>query len=193
MVPKILLSRRNLLAASLLACITTAGGAYIHHERGPAYPLRRSSLSNAVDFSLGDEQTYFDTLKSTGEHLLLFWASWCPHCEALIEKELSSKNRATFLRNLFTVSIDSRTSDVEKHARDFPVYLDNDETVYDVFRLSHIPALFVVDATGSIQAAAEGEADCQRILAIYYERNRSPPSSSRAHAINPIELEKRHV
>ena len=53
----------------------------------------------------------------------MFWASWCPHRESLIEDMQQLDNFAAIRKNLFTVSEDSTIEEVSVHDGDFP-YID---------------------------------------------------------------------
>lgn len=72
-----------LLALSTLTCFAALIGVNIKPQHD-AYPSSLS-IKKGQDFSLGRNVNYFDKLKPNEEYILLFWASWCPHCESLIE------------------------------------------------------------------------------------------------------------
>lgn len=88
-----------------------------------AYP---SSLSIKMgqDFSLGRNVNYFNKLIPNEENILMFWASWCQHCESLIEDMQQLDNFAAIRKNLFTVSEDSTIEEASVHEGDFPIYID---------------------------------------------------------------------
>ena len=66
----------GVLVGSVTGCVAES------HE---PYTQNYSALTTATDFSLGGEDRYFDKLQKDEENVLLFWGSWCPHCESLIE------------------------------------------------------------------------------------------------------------
>jgi len=51
-------------------------------------------------------------------------ASWCQHCEFLIEDMQQLDNFAALRKNLFTVSEDSTIEEASVHEGDFPIYID---------------------------------------------------------------------
>ena len=79
------------------------------------YTQNYSALTMATDFSLGGEDRYFDKLQKDEENVLLFWGSWCPHCESLIERIDQLDSADAIKKNLFTVAEDESLDDVEGH------------------------------------------------------------------------------
>ena len=63
-------------------------------------------------------------LKPNEENILMFWASWCQHCESLIEDMQQLDNFAALRKNLFTVSEDSTIEEASVHEGDLPIYID---------------------------------------------------------------------
>lgn len=101
----------------------------------------------------------------------MFWASWCPHCESLIEDMQQLDNFAAIRKNLFTVSEDSTIEEASVHEGDFPIYIDQDKAVYDQYELEHIPSVFILDGQGNIIGSAEGEKESLALLKKYAEYN----------------------
>lgn len=129
------------------------------------------SIKKGQDFSLGRNVNYFDKLKPNEENILMFWASWCPHCESLIEDMQQLDNFAVIRKNLFTVSEDSTIEEASVHEGDFPIYIDQDKAVYDQYELEHIPSVFILDDQGNIIGSAEGEKESLALLKKYAEYN----------------------
>ena len=98
-------------------------------------------------------------------------ASWCPHCESLIEDMQQLDNFAAIRKNLFTVSEDSTIEEASVHEGDFPIYIDQDKAVYDQYELEHIPSVFILDDQGNIIGSAEGEKESLALLKKYAEYN----------------------
>lgn len=82
------------------------------------------SIKMGQNFSLGRNVNYFNKLKPNEENILMFWASWCQHCESLIEDMQQLDNFAALRKNLFTVSEDSTIEEASVHEGDFPIYID---------------------------------------------------------------------
>lgn len=136
------------------------------------YSENFSSLETASDFSLGGEDHYFGKLKSGEENVLLFWGSWCPHCESLIKSIDDADEVKIIKKNLFTVAQDENLEDIEGHRGDFPIYLDQDRSVYASFELEHIPSVFILTDQGEIVGSAQGEEDSLKLLEEYAEYNK---------------------
>ena len=78
---------RKCVIALLTLATLTCFAALIAVNIKPQHDAYSSSLSikKGQDFSLGRNVNYFDKLKPNEENILMFWASWCQHCESLIE------------------------------------------------------------------------------------------------------------
>ena len=155
--------------ALVIFLVLAIGSSLKHHD---PYSQNFSSLETASDFSLGGEDRYFGKLQSGEENVLLFWGSWCPHCESLIEKIDQADEVETIKKNLFTVAQDENLDDIESHRGDFPIYLDQDKSVYRAFELEHIPSVFILTDQGKIVGSAQGEEDSLELLKEYAEYNK---------------------
>lgn len=133
------------------------------------YSQNFSSLETAANFSLGGEESYFDKFKLGEESVLLFWGSWCPHCETLIGEVDQMNENEIIKQNLFTVAEDTALDDVKSYQDEFPIYLDQDESVYNSFKIEHIPTVFILTDQGEIVASAEGEENSFELLKEYAE------------------------
>lgn len=107
-----------LLTLAALVCFAALIAANIKPQHD-AYPSSLS-IKKGQDFSLGRNVNYFDKLKPNEENILMFWASWCSHCESLIEDMQQLDNFAAIRKNLFTVSEDSTIEEASIHEGDFP-------------------------------------------------------------------------
>lgn len=136
------------------------------------YSQNYSALEKVSDFSLGGDVHYFDKLQTGEENILLFWSSWCPHCESLIEKIDQMDGKDVIKKNLFTVAEDKGLDDIEGHKDDFPIYLDQDESVFESLGLEHIPSVFIVNDQGEVLGSAQGEEDSLALLQEYAAYNK---------------------
>lgn len=134
------------------------------------YNGQYSKLEYVVDFDLGKGQTYKQKRKEGREHLLLFWGSWCPHCENILDFIDKQEQEELILDHLFTVAVDDTLETIEPHQSEFPIYLDYNRELYRTFELEHIPTLFITDNSGKILGSAEGEAACKELLTEYLNR-----------------------
>lgn len=117
---------RKCVIALLTLATLTCFAALIAVNIKPQHDAYPSSLSikKGQDFSLGRNVNYFDKLKPNEENILMFWASWCSHCESLIEDMQQLDNFAALRKNVFTVSEDSTIEEASVHEGDFPIYID---------------------------------------------------------------------
>lgn len=114
---------RKCVIALLTLATLTCFAALIAVNIKPQHDAYPSSLSIKMgqDFSLGRNVNYFNKLKPNEENILMFWASWCQHCESLIEDMQQLDNFAALRKNLFTVSEDSTIEEASVHEGDFPI------------------------------------------------------------------------
>lgn len=157
-------------AALLLVVLVGSATGCVAKSHEP-YSQNYSALTTATDFSLGGEDHYFDKLQEGEENVLLFWGSWCPHCESLIEEIDQLSNADALKKNLFTVAEDESLNDVEGHKGDFPIYLDQDKNVYETYELEHIPTVFILNDQGEVLGSAQGEEDSLTLLQEYASYN----------------------
>lgn len=136
------------------------------------YTMQYSNMISAVDFNLGKGETYYSKLSKGQENILLFWGSYCPHCENVFDYIDQSDAEQSIKRNLFTVSEDGTLNDIEPHKGDFPILLDPGWITYKQFKLEHIPTAFVVDDKAIILGSAEGDHDVKELLDEYVQRNK---------------------
>lgn len=164
---------RKCVIALLTLATLTCFAALIAVNIKPQHDAYPSSLSIKMgqDFSLGRNVNYFDKLKPNEENILMFWASWCQHCESLIEDMQQLDNFAALRKNLFTVSEDSTIEEASVHEGDFPIYIDYDNTVYDQYELEHIPSVFILDDQENIIGLSEGEEEPLALLKKYAKYN----------------------
>lgn len=104
--------------------------------------------------------------------LLNFWATWCPPCV----KEMPSLQRLWQLVHqedieVLAVNIGEPTEVVaeflQQYLLDFPVLLDTEATVADVWKVQGLPTTFIVDPEGQLvyRAMGDREWDDPEILA----------------------------
>lgn len=160
----------SVVAVLLLGVLVGSAAGCVAKSHEP-YSQNYSALTTAADFSLGGEDCYFDKLQKGEENVLLFWGSWCPHCESLIEKIDQLDDGDAIKRNLFTVAEDESLNDVESHKGDFPIYLDRDKSVYEAYGLEHIPTVFILNDRGEVLGSAQGEEDSLTLLQEYASYN----------------------
>ena len=110
----------------------------------------------AYNFKI-DEKTMLYDIKST-QKLVVFWASWCPHCEETINELAENiKDIAPNLK-IITYSLDYENKDWQNKADYFPkewikiCNCNNKENVPDKYSVYATPTLFLLDEDNTILA-----------------------------------------
>jgi len=119
--------------------------------------------SSAPDFNLPSLNGKSLSLEELhGKPVLLnFWATWCQPC--LAEMPLLDATAQTHLGNLVIVGVNEGDlladvqSFVKRERLGYPVLLDYDEQVGNLYRLSGYPTSVFIDAEGIIRAIYLGE------------------------------------
>ena len=135
--------------------VTTLERKLLQQKMKPGITVPDFTLTDIND----DSVTLSDFLKS--QNLILFWASWCPHClEILPELKyyLKSEKMAEF--EVFAVSLD--TSKTEWKSKVFELGIENwinlsdfeewDGTVTTSYNIYATPTLFIIDQDRKIIA-----------------------------------------
>ena len=100
--------------------------------------------------------------------MIAFWASWCPHCRTELHflNRIHKKVRTQDLVML-TVNLDDTPQDIEYFMalRDytFPVLFANEKT-RELYQITSIPALFVIDRKGILKKKFSGFSVADEIL-----------------------------
>ena len=118
----------------------------------------------APDFDLKDlrgQNVKLSDYRSKKTVVVAFWASWCGPCRIEMPSLQSfyAKNRDKNVEVL-AVSLDLDPEEARKYADAqklaFPVLLDEHQRTAQSYDVDGIPALFVVDKSGSVRFSVEG-------------------------------------
>jgi cytochrome c biogenesis protein CcmG, thiol:disulfide interchange protein DsbE len=95
----------------------------------------------------------FDPDHRSKPAVLLFWATWCPYCEALMPN-LQKVYEAAGAKNLDVYAIDIKEdgdpiATLKKRGQTFTLVLEGDP-IADQYHVKGTPGLFLVDAKGVI-------------------------------------------
>ncbi len=115
-----------------------------------------SQLRPAPDFILQDINGEEVGLKDFKEKtvLLLFWATWCPHCKEEIPKLKDIyKNYKDKDFDILAISVDDNLEKlkkfVEKNKIQYKVLFDKETAIARLYGVMGVPAHFVVDKKGN--------------------------------------------
>lgn len=144
------LSLRGLLLACLTALSLHAQAAVAVAAQAPDFTLRSS---NGPNLRLQEQR---------GRVVLInFWATWCGPCRQEMPQlaKLYDKYReAGFV--ILGVSVDDDTRKATDVANrlglTFPVLLDNEKTVSQLYDLSTMPSSFLIDRNGKVRYVHKG-------------------------------------
>ncbi len=149
--------RRVLLAAALLVLAATAV---------QAEGLRPYQASGTPPLVLrGLDGRMYDLADYKGRVVLVhFWASWCVPCAKEIPALMALKTRLAGLPfSLLAVNVGESDAEAKEFLRwagaDFTVLMDRNGTAYKMWRVTAVPASFLVDGKGSVRLAAYGAQD----------------------------------
>ncbi len=147
----------GLAILSIVAVAAAAGAAVDVGDKAPAFRLPDADGKGTIALS-----DYTD--KPT---LLVFWASWCPHCQRelpvvqKVYKDLKPKGA-----NVVGVSVDENVGEaralLKKQGITFPNAFAGTDTGMNTARaygVRGIPAVFFIDKRGTITAKYAGETD----------------------------------
>ncbi|MEP6484105.1 MAG: TlpA disulfide reductase family protein [Rudaea sp.] len=95
----------------------------------------------------------FDPDHRSKPAILLFWATWCPYCEALMP-HLQKVYDAAGAKNLDVYAIDIKEDGdpiaaLKKRGQTFTLVLDGD-SIAEQYHVKGTPSLFLVDAKGAV-------------------------------------------
>jgi thiol-disulfide isomerase/thioredoxin len=137
-------SRKTILAAVLLASLWTSFSGGAGGAEGPGFTLE----------SAGGERVSLRRFVGTKPVLLVFWATWCPHCNAAVPaiNEIQSRlsGRLQILAIDFMESREQVKAFMKTKGVTYPVLYDSDGTVARSYRIAGIPTYVLLDKEGKV-------------------------------------------
>ena len=161
--------QRNWTAFSILVLVIGAGWmVFLPPQPGSATGGRIPAPGEgflAPDFTLQDAQGGTVRLSDLrGRPVLLnLWASWCPPCQA--EMPAMQKTFERYAEEGFTIlavnttyqdDLTAAMSFVAQHGLTFPILLDLDGSVSQMYRVRSMPTSFFIDREGVIRRVVIG-------------------------------------
>ena len=120
--------------------------------------------SKAPEFQLpGITQDTIRFVRSDKPAIINFWATWCENCKRdmpLLEKVYKEKGDQVRIIMVHTTHMDQKETALQyinRHGFTFPVGLDLDGHVSDLYRVKALPQTFFIDQNGRIVHHQIGE------------------------------------
>lgn len=123
---------------------------------------------------------HFDPARLERPAVLLFWATWCPYCEALMPY-LQKVYDAAGKTHLDVYAIDIKEdgdpiATLKERKLTFTLVRDGDP-IADLYHVKGTPGLFLVDAKGNIVYKRTGGDAPEKVEAALREKLQLPPPS----------------
>ncbi|MFD1416568.1 redoxin domain-containing protein [Oceanobacillus jeddahense] len=105
-----------------------------------------------------------------GERVMInFWATWCPPCkQEMPDMERFYQEHDPVILSVNLTDGEINTADVEQFIQEldltFPVLLDKEGEVSNLYRIQPIPMTYMVDAEGIIQFKSFGALSYQQMV-----------------------------
>ncbi len=114
------------------------------------------------DFTLptvSNESKSFSSVMKGKKSILLFWATWCPHChEAIVRINDRFKEIQEAGVNVVLVDVGEDSESVSAYLNRLGVgldsFIDTDNVTAEFFQLIGVPTLFFIDEQGIIRSSA---------------------------------------
>lgn len=112
------------------------------------------TVPNFVFIEKGEIKDFYSLLHENQKTIVLFWASWCPNCNEVINLlENEYKKYSDLTTNIVTINID----DEPQFFKEFPVKNDITKEVFKNFGGQYIPTAYIVSDKRIESVAIGGE------------------------------------
>jgi peroxiredoxin len=145
---------KNIYTIILMLLIAGCGGS--SEEAAPETEAAVSQSIKAPDFTLPDlNGTSFSLADYSGKPVLVvFWATWCPHCkdEIPVLRDVHEKYKGTDF-TILSVSVDNKPDKLKEFAKEngieYSVLFDEGTVIAKSYGVVGIPANYVIDPDGN--------------------------------------------
>ncbi len=151
------------LTSLLLMLVVTLGGYFYLTSNSSTAPVQDNysvvaEASPLPSFNLKNFPTndsiHSKSLISDKPLFINFWATWCPPCVGELPLINEAYNKYQGKVNFAVININNNHDDfikfLGKSKFTFPTYYANDQEIFNTFRISGIPASYLIDSKGTI-------------------------------------------
>ncbi len=118
---------------------------------------------------LDDKQVKLEDVLKEKPALVVFWATWCPHCQdavpSLIDFQKTQSDKATLLAIDVMESKERVASFVKNKGINYRVLLDTDGEVSNQYGVVGIPTILVIDKSSNIKYSGYDLDEAKKALA----------------------------
>lgn len=153
-------SRMLIVLATILSCVTFLGSDKLALGMASRPPVIGSP---APEFQLSDLEGKTKSLSQYRGHVVLlnFWATWCKPCTKEMPAmqaaydELKDQGLVVLAVNELE-DLDRVREHISEHGHTFPVLLDHDNRIANMYGVVGLPVTVFIDETGRIQEYIRG-------------------------------------
>ncbi|HET9595249.1 MAG TPA: TlpA disulfide reductase family protein [Anaeromyxobacteraceae bacterium] len=150
-----------------LLAVAAVAAAELYLARARTRPPKAPAGDPAPGFSLADTSGKTVSLAGLKGRVvaLNFWATWCGPCREeipdLAKVYTAHKNKCFEMLGVAEESgaRDEVVAAAEKLGVNYPVLLDDDEKVSDLFKIEAYPRTILIDADGNVRRVFEGQVE----------------------------------
>lgn len=154
-------SRQHFSRAVDILLIAIVG--FVLYQRVPTYFKNiKAEDHKAAEFQvpLLDGKT-FDLAQLNQKKIIVFWATWCPACKTELDRlNKMIQNKELKIDQLLAISVSEEIDIVQKTVKErgylFEVALDSNGQVSNLYQVSGLPTLVLVDANQIVQWMTTG-------------------------------------
>ncbi|MDQ0197451.1 thiol-disulfide oxidoreductase ResA [Neobacillus ginsengisoli] len=152
------MKKRRLIMRTVILIVLGAAVAYSLYANLTKDDQQQVAIgSQAPDFVLTDMQGNKHRLSDyKGQGVFLnFWGTWCKPCETEMPY-INNQYHQFKDKGVQVLAVDINESDIavnqfaSRHKLDFPIMIDKDKQVMNVYGIDPLPATFLIDKNGNV-------------------------------------------